>query len=86
MLYAAKCYWPGVSEAGLKRAGEHMEDGDVSFLGSLLFPGDELVLCFFEAESGTAVKQASERMGFPCERVMPSVWLAPRGQERSAAH
>jgi hypothetical protein len=75
MLYAAKCYWPGVSETALERAAAHAVpagDTDVSFLGSLLFPGDELVLCFFEADSGTAC-------------VMPSVWLAPTGKERSAA-
>ena len=88
MLYAAKCYWPGVDAAGLARTGERARrhaDEHVTYLGSLLFPDDELVLCLFEAESATAVKHASERTGIPCERVMEYVWLAPTGMERSAA-
>src|SRR5438874_2106448 len=45
MLYAAKCYWPGVSQAGLARAGERArrEGADrVSYVGSLRFPNGEL--------------------------------------------
>jgi len=84
MLYAAKCYWPGVNRAKLERvaaraAGAGSEPGrrDVTYRGSLLFSDDDLVLCLFEAPSRVAVKRASERAGIPCERVMDSVWLEP---------
>jgi Nickel responsive protein SCO4226-like len=84
MFYAAKCYWPGVTETELEtiaaRATEN-SSGDARhgarYLGSLLFRDDELVLCMFEAPSPLAVKRASEQAGIPCERVMDSLWLAP---------
>jgi hypothetical protein len=84
MLYAAKCYWPGVSETDLDevasraaRAGNRSNDQSVSYLGSLLFSADDLVLCLFEGPSRAAVTHVSERLGIPCERLMDSVWLAP---------
>jgi hypothetical protein len=90
MLYAAKCYWPGVDERELTRlsaralghAGARESDRRVAYLGSLLFAADDLVLCLFAAESRAAVKRASERLGIPCERVIDSVWLDPH--ERAA--
>lgn len=83
MLYAAKCYWPDVDERELERVTTRaLRTGDarargseVAYVGSLLFAGDDLVLCLFEGPSRAAVKQASERAGIPCERVMDSVWL-----------
>jgi uncharacterized protein DUF4242 len=84
MLYAAKCYWPGVTRAALEQAtarasGAPSRAGgsEVNYLGSLLFSNDELALCLFEAPSRAAVKHASEQAGIPCERVMDSVWLQP---------
>jgi hypothetical protein len=92
MLYAAKCYWPGVDEGELGRvtaqalAAGHLGTGEhVAYLGSLLFSSDDLVLCLFEGPSRAAVKRASDRVGIPCERVMDSVWLgADRGEEQGA--
>jgi hypothetical protein len=85
MFYAAKCYWPGVEETEFDAiAARATENGSrdarhgAAYLGSLLFPDDELVLCRFKASSRLAVKRASERAGIPCERVMDSVWLGPR--------
>jgi hypothetical protein len=83
MLYAAKCYWPGVDERELARlsaraldsAGASEPEHPAAYLGSLLFAADDLVLCLFAAGSRTAVKRASDRLGIPCERVMDSVWL-----------
>jgi hypothetical protein len=82
MLYAAKCYWPGVTERELEqvsmragRAAGSVESRDVMYVGSLLFAADDLVLCLFNAPSRAAVKRASEQAGIPCERVMDSVWL-----------
>jgi hypothetical protein len=86
VLYAAKCYWPGVSETDLEQvairaAGPRMRtSGDhVVYLGSLFFSADNLVLCLLDGPSRAAVKHASERLGIPCERLMDSVWIqAPR--------
>ena len=84
MLYAAKCYWPGVTERELKQvsmcaqhAARAIESPDALYVGSLLFSADDLVLCLFEAPSRVAVKRATEQAGIPCERVMDSVWLDP---------
>jgi hypothetical protein len=91
MLYAAKCYWPGVRrsdvEAAAARAAQLGRDrpgAGPAYLGSLLFAEDDLVLCLFDGRSRTAVKQASERAGIPCERVMDSVWLEPHTVARAA--
>jgi hypothetical protein len=82
MLYAAKCYWPGVTRTELEQVTARVakalrEPGarDLIYRGSLLFSADDLVLCLFEGPSPIAVKRASERAGIPCERVMDSVWL-----------
>jgi hypothetical protein len=86
MLYAAKCYWPGVTRKELEEAGTRARRAvrrpvpggrSIAYLGSIMFPDDELVLCLFDAPSHAAVRQASEQAGIPCERVMTSVWLAP---------
>jgi hypothetical protein len=82
MLYAAKCYWPGVTESDLEqvagratRAGPASGSNTVTYLGSLLFAADDLVLCLFHGPSRAAVIQASDRLGIPCERLMDSAWL-----------
>jgi len=82
MLYAAKCYWPGVTEDVLwdaaNRARQQNQIGDRAlFRGLLYLPGDETALSLFEADSPASVKQASERVGMPCERVIATVWVAP---------
>jgi len=90
MLYAAKCYWPGITQTELEhvtaRAAQALREPgarDVTYRGSLLFANDDLVLCLFEGSSPTAVKRASDRAGIPCERVMNSVWLdAGRNHEK----
>ena len=82
MLYAAKCYWPGVTAADLDqvagsaaRTGLDTGTGTVSYLGSLLFPADDLVLCLFQGPSRAAVIAASDQLGIPCERLMDLAWL-----------
>ena len=81
MLYAAKCYWPGVTEADLDRVAGRAAlttgTGTVSYLGSLLFPADDLVLCLFQGPSRAAVIAASDQLGIPCERLMDLAWLGP---------
>ena len=82
MLYAAKCYWPGVTQAGLEQVAERATAGPgttshVIYLGSLLFADDDLVLCLFQGPTRAAVIQASDRLGIPCERLMEPIWLPP---------
>jgi hypothetical protein len=88
MLYTAKCFWPGITEDELRRAGARAADRPAEtppaqFRGALYLPTDELVLCLFESSSRASVKRASERARMPCERVIETVWLAPTpsGQE-----
>jgi hypothetical protein len=80
MLYTAKCFWPGVTEDELRlaaaRAGSETADSpETVFRGALYLPGDELVLCLFEASSRASVKRASEQAGMPCERIIDTVWV-----------
>jgi hypothetical protein len=84
MLYAAKCYWPGVIPADLDQvagraanAGLDTGAGTVSYLGSLLFAADDLVLCLLCGPSRAAVIQASGQLRIPCERLMDTAWLPP---------
>jgi uncharacterized protein DUF4242 len=85
MLYTAKCYWPGATENELRLAAARArDDGALSatYRGALYLPGDELVLCLFEAPSREAVKRASEHVGMPCERVIETVWIGgPHARE-----
>lgn len=86
MIFAAKCYWPGITAEELIRAarraareaelGRHRGSA-LAYLGSILFPDDELVLCLFDGPSSAAVQETNERAGIPCERIMHSIWLAP---------
>ncbi len=87
MLYTAKCYWPGVTAHELAEASERVLEAHfpqsrshATYLGSVLFPGDDLVLCLFEAASRAAVKRASDEAGIPCERVMDTLWIPPNGR------
>jgi hypothetical protein len=82
-LYAAKCYWPGVSEAEVAKATSRAalerraaRAPRAQCLGSLFFPLDDLVLCVFNAATAGDARRASERAGMPCERVMEAAWLS----------
>jgi len=90
MLYAAKCYWPGITETDLEQVAERaaraglVSGGDgVAYLGSLLFATDDLVLCLFQGPSRAAVIQAGDRLGIPRERLIDSAWLGPGGPPRN---
>ena len=84
MQYAAKCYWPGITESDLEQVAEGAAGaslapgtGTVIYLGALLFTADDLVLCLFQGPSRAAVIQASHQLGIPCERLMDSTWFGP---------
>ena len=92
-LYAAKCYWPGVTEGQVQQAAAcaaaEAASGTASvidYLGAILFPDDELVLCLFNAPTPAAVRRTAESAGIPCDRVMSSRWLPhpPRAIKASA--
>jgi hypothetical protein len=85
MLYAAKCYWPGVTENAVQHAAGAAgheatrlcgEGKPIRYLGSLLFPADDLVLCIFETPERALVSDTTARAHIPCERLMDTVWLA----------
>jgi hypothetical protein len=77
VLYAAKCFWPGVAVPEVELVGSRASAADDGYRGALVFAGDDLVLCLFEASSPAVVRTACERAGAPWERVMAAVWLAP---------
>jgi hypothetical protein len=84
-LFAAKCFWPGITASELERAAGALRaeravraNGPV-YAGSLLFVEDSLVLCLFDAESATGVRHVAEAAHIPCERVMPADWLPRPG-------
>jgi hypothetical protein len=84
MLYAAKCYWPGVTHADLDQVAGRAADagldtgtGPVSYLGCLLFAADDLVLCLFQGPTRAVVIQASDQLRIPSERLMDAAWLGP---------
>lgn len=72
-------YWPGVTEADVRQAGTALRaagDG-VRYLGSILMPGDEVVLFRFDAASAQQVAASSEQARLRCDRVVPAVFLDP---------
>ena len=82
MLYTAKCFWPGVTEAALRLAVDRARSrpdiqAQAVLQNALYLPSDELVLCLFESSSRASVKRASEAAGLPCERVIETIWVAP---------
>ena len=81
-MYTAECYWPGVTEAKLREAGARAahaaeavsrEGTLVRYLGSVLFPGDEVVLFEFDGASPEAVRRASERAELSVERIVEAL-------------
>jgi hypothetical protein len=78
--FVAECFWVGVKQDDLNAldqrvescvAGMTQEGVIVRYLGSMLMPEDEVVLCFFEGSAAT-VRQAAERAAIPFERILES--------------
>jgi hypothetical protein len=81
-MYTAECYWPGVTEAKLREAGARASHAAeavsregvlVRYLGSVLFPGDEVVLFELDSASPEAVRRASERAELSVERIIEAL-------------
>ncbi|HXF97699.1 MAG TPA: nickel-binding protein [Gaiellaceae bacterium] len=74
--YLAECFLPGVSEgalAALDARVRAVESGEVRYLGSLLVPEDEVVLCFFQGPSAEAVRALAEQAEVPFARIVPAL-------------
>jgi hypothetical protein len=88
VLYTAKCFWPGVTEEELRLAvaRAQCESGQerTTLRGALYLADDQLVLCLFDAGSRADVKRVSEGAGMPCERVIDTIWIAPRTTRKEA--
>jgi hypothetical protein len=71
-------YWPGVTEAGVRVAAAALRaaaGADIRYLGSIVMPGDEVVLFRFDAVSVQRVAACGEQAGLRCDRVVPAVFL-----------
>ena len=83
--HLAECLVPGMTTAIAASLGDQVRTelarspSPVSFLGSLLIPEDEVLLCLF-AGPLTEVRALSTRAGLPFERVVRCVgvgWTKP---------
>lgn len=79
-IYAAKCFWPGSTELEVAHATGRIDSE--SYLGSMFFPADELVLCLFAGASRGAIQRTVARSAIPSERIMESVWMPARDGAR----
>ncbi len=79
--YVAECFWAGVTRSNVRELDERAKatvaelsrrGADVRYLGSILMPDDEVVLCLFEG-SVDAVRRAIEDAQIPFERVVEGV-------------
>ena len=76
-------YWPGVTESDVRQVAAALQaasGADIRYLGSILMPGDEVVLFRFDAISALRVAASGERAGLRCDRVVPAVFLDPPDQ------
>jgi hypothetical protein len=75
-------YWPGVTEADVRRAAAALSAAGAGarYLGSILMPGDEVVLFRFDADSAAQASARSAQAGLRCDRVVPAVFLDPRDE------
>ncbi len=80
--FLVECFWPGVTrelvEAANARArAAALHSASLRFLGSLLVPGDEVVLFQFVAASSDEVVRTSREADLPFDRIAESLWLEP---------
>ena len=82
--HVAECLLPGLSRATAETLGHRVRQeiagppgSQVSYLGSLLMPEDEVLLCLF-AGPEAEVRAVSERAGLPFERILACVGLGWR--------
>jgi hypothetical protein len=80
--FVAECYWPDVSDGAVRavdaRIAACAAGLDVRYLGSILLPEDEVVLCHFEG-TADAVREVVTRAEVPFERILESIVYRPQG-------
>ena len=88
----AECLLPGLSRATAEALGRRVRQeiaglpgSQVSYLGSLLMPEDEVLLCLF-AGPEAEVRAVSERAGLPFERILACVGVGWRTGREAAVH
>ncbi len=88
-----ECLLPGLTQATAEALGQRVTDAlavaphpGVSYLGSLLMPEDEVLLCLFGGPPAD-VRSVSERASLPFERIVGCVGLGwqPRHAEPGPA-
>ena len=71
--FMAECFWPGVEPADVRALDERAlaatAGTGVRYLGSILVPQDEVVLCEFEG-AADEVQRAAERAAIPFARIV----------------
>jgi Protein of unknown function (DUF4242) len=91
--FIAECFWPGVNERDLRRLDERAAasadalsraGAEVRYLGSILMPTDEVVLCRFEGDPD-AVRNAAEQAQIPFERILEAT-ESPRDIHRQGGN
>src|SRR6266849_3465065 len=85
----AECLLPGITPAIAEALGDQVRaelarsHSPVSFIGSLLMPEDEVLLCLF-AGPLAEVRTVSERAGLPFERILGCLrfgWTQPEPEK-----
>jgi hypothetical protein len=85
----AECLLPGITPAIANAMGDRIcaelarSPSAVSFVGSLLMPEDEVLLCLF-AGPPADVRALSERAGLPFERILSCLgfsWTQPEPEK-----
>jgi hypothetical protein len=79
--HIAECLLPGLTAAAATRLVEHLRqatgrfpDVRVTLLGSLLIPGDEVMLCLFHGGLED-IRRACDEARLPFERIVPCSYL-----------
>ncbi len=88
----AECLLPGLSRATAEALGRRVRQeiagplgSQVSYLGSLLMPEDEVLLCLF-AGPEAEVRAVSERAGLPFERILACIGVGWRTGREAAVN
>jgi uncharacterized protein DUF4242 len=85
----AECLLPGITSAIAEELGEQVKAelarsrSPVTFIGSLLMPEDEVLLCLFAGPSAE-VRTISEQAGLPFERIVGCLrfgWTQPEPEK-----
>ena len=69
-----------IRAATIELAGEGVQ---VRYTAATILPGDESLLCQFDADSEAAVRAAYERAGLTFERISPALDGPPLGRRRN---